>query len=225
MYLKALQRARRVPMRCSNEGFFTTTNAVASLHVNLIIFSFCVCLLFSVSLLLRFSCFLSHYFLLLTFFLFWPLISFSPFSASPLRFPTIDPIFFQMGWDIRILFLSCSMLPFWNLSHFSFWFCSFNLYVWFITIKRNYPLLLPVFHKAAEVLLSSNWWSRFNFCLCHLKCCHNCQSAHGDVHVVEHFSISQYFLLSLRVGKHVLACHPSIQSAVVEGGVGGVSIF
>lgn len=48
MFLKALQRPRRVPMRCSNEGFCdTTTHLVAPLHVNLIIFSFCVRSLFS----------------------------------------------------------------------------------------------------------------------------------------------------------------------------------
>lgn len=76
MYLKALQRPRRVPMRCSNEGFFnTTTNLVVSLLVNLIIFSFCVRSLLLV------SC--SALFLLL------------PITLSP-RTPTTTPTLFSL---------------------------------------------------------------------------------------------------------------------------------
>lgn len=85
MYLKALQRPRRVPMRCSNEGFFyTTTNLVASLHVNLIIFSF-LCALAPFCLLLS-----AALFLLLPLALFFS--SPSTFSVSPLRFLLIDTL-------------------------------------------------------------------------------------------------------------------------------------
>lgn len=111
MYLKALQRPRRVPMRCSNEGFFnTTTNLVVSLLMNLIIFSFYVRSLLLVS--------RSALFLLLPLTLPPPPLSFfslglsspSTFSIAPLRFPLIDPLFISAELRFKILPLSRTML-------------------------------------------------------------------------------------------------------------------
>ena len=97
MYLKALQRPRRVPMRCSNEGFFhTTTHLVASLHLNLIIFSFCVRSPFS-ALCHSVSLASSH----TLFFLSRSLISFHLLHLSPQIFSSLIPSLFQLRGNVR----------------------------------------------------------------------------------------------------------------------------
>lgn len=139
MYLKALQRPRRVPMRCSNEGFFyTTTNLVASLLVNPIIFSFRVRSLLSV------SCSLPALFLLLPralFFFFFPLsVShlLPPSSIVPLRFPLIDPLFISPELRFKILPRPCTRLSHWLLFIFNtlFTLLTFLLFV-FVHMSPN----------------------------------------------------------------------------------------
>lgn len=100
MYLKALQRPRRVPERCRNEGFFhTTANLVASLHVKpdhfLILCAFApfaLCRSVSLALSLSFSLGLS-----------------SPSPFLPSDFLSLIPSLFQLSWEMRFsLLLGCS---------------------------------------------------------------------------------------------------------------------